>query len=339
MLRQRVQYRACIWLAVAAAFGLCLVGCEPSIVKHVSSDAPHHDFDYPHAADVVTIHNAHLAVAVSPKLGRVVGFSSPGEPNVLWVGTERDVQGGWKNYGGDKVWPSPQADWPQTHGKVWPPTPGIDGPAWRLVASSPKHIIIESPISQVLGIKVQRAFTLMDDPAYLQVNTTVTRAMANDARVHVWPITQLRPPQYVLLDVQQHQPDGEPVTVTDNLPETLAATKPLKNDVVRFDPPQQGHHKIGSYGYWTAAVFPKWVFVQDSDAYIAGESYADSSSVQVFSCPRYVELEATGPVAKPVLGESIELMQSWYLVRRDPAMTPEVMVEMIAARRDMVSKE
>lgn len=285
-------------------------------------------YAHPYTGDAIVLRNNKAFVAVSAKLGRIVAFGPAEGPNLLWIGEEKDVDEVWKNYGGDKVWPSPQDDWPKTHGRAWPPTPGIDGPPWKLIAVSSNIIIMESPVSPPLGIQVRRHIRLFHDWAFLQVRTTITRVAPSDARVHVWPVTQVAMPEYCLIDVIEKQSDHETFWIPGGLPATAMATTRLDDGLYQYNMPKVGSHKIGSYGTFVAAVYPKWVFVQHVEPHDPQADYADSSNVQLFSNERYVELEATSPAKKLEVGESLELTVDWLVFKR-PAETKPEMIGMI----------
>lgn len=296
-------------------------------------------YAHPHADDALVLRNSKAFVAVSPTLGRIVAFGPAGGPNLLWVGEQQDVAEGWKNYGGDKVWPSPQDDWPQTHGRAWPPTPGIDGPPWTLVASSPDTLVIESPVSPTLGIQVRREIQLFHNRAFLQVRTTLTRVAESDARVHVWPITQIVMPEYCLIEVLEKQSDDETFWMPGRLPATVMAISPLpshflpKDRIYRYDMPKTGSHKIASYGSFIAAVYPKWVLAQYVQPHDPQADYADSSNVQLFSNERYVELEVTSAAKKLQVGESLELTVDWLIFKRPAEATPAWLGNRVMALR------
>ena len=72
--------------------------------------------------DSYIISNGKVAAAIVPAIGRVMQFGYLGEDGVFWEnlplsGAIADAQlmvwasKDWVNFGGDKTWPSPEADW------------------------------------------------------------------------------------------------------------------------------------------------------------------------------------------------------------------------------------
>src|SRR3982750_3663343 len=70
--------------------------------------------------------NGTVDVVVVPAIGRIMRYGPVGRQNLLWktprpAGKPASPGKEWANFGGDKVWPWPQDDWPQRAGRAWPP--------------------------------------------------------------------------------------------------------------------------------------------------------------------------------------------------------------------------
>ena len=62
------------------------------------------------------IYNSEIEAVIVPDIGRVMSFSLRGGENVFWEdrsldGQDPDWNKGWINFGGDKTWPAPEAEW------------------------------------------------------------------------------------------------------------------------------------------------------------------------------------------------------------------------------------
>ena len=56
--------------------------------------------------------NGTVEAVVVPSIGRVMRWGKIGGPNLLWNNDPSKItETGWKNYGGDKTWLSPQIYW------------------------------------------------------------------------------------------------------------------------------------------------------------------------------------------------------------------------------------
>ncbi len=116
------------------------------------------------------------------------------------------------------------------------------------------------------------------------------------------------------------------------------AKKPLDPHVsslgraLRYDPPE-GSSKIGTFGSWVAAVYEDTLFVQHV-RYDPNGFYPDKSSVQLYACDRYAEIETLSPNVPLAAGESISNTVTWVLVDRprlkSASASPEELVGLAA---------
>src|SRR3954471_21685940 len=61
---------------------------------------------------------------VVPSLARVMHFATAGGKNWLWQPPAgQEMQGDWKNFGGEKAWVAPQSQWKLYLGRGFPPDP------------------------------------------------------------------------------------------------------------------------------------------------------------------------------------------------------------------------
>src|SRR5690349_12117268 len=59
---------------------------------------------------------------VVPSIARVMRFGAVGGTNWLWQPPAgQEMQGAWKNIGGEKAWVAPQGQWPAYLGHGFPP--------------------------------------------------------------------------------------------------------------------------------------------------------------------------------------------------------------------------
>src|SRR5437764_6979017 len=69
--------------------------------------------------------NGTVEAIVVPEIGRVMQFHFVGEDPVFWENptlngkTPDPASKEWQNFGGDKSWPAPQAEWPKLIGREW----------------------------------------------------------------------------------------------------------------------------------------------------------------------------------------------------------------------------
>jgi len=153
---------------------------------------------YQLANGLVTLH-------VAPDLGgRVIQFQLGDHPfffvNEDLVGRvfppeeNGGGKGGWKNYGGSKVWPAPQgwetdAQWPG------PPDPVLDGGKYRaeITANAPEGVAVTvtSPPDVRTGIQFARTIGLAPGSTRVKLECAMKNISLRPVRWAIWEVTQL----------------------------------------------------------------------------------------------------------------------------------------------------
>ena len=69
--------------------------------------------------------------------------------NRTWDGRLADpTDPDWSNFGGDKAWPAPQADWPELTPRSWPPPAAFDALPVRVEVNQKDGFGINGPENQ-----------------------------------------------------------------------------------------------------------------------------------------------------------------------------------------------
>ena len=112
-------------------------------------------------ADSLYLNNGQVEVVVAPCIGRIMRLGFAGAENVLWENRSLEgknydgTQTAWVNLGGDKSWPSPEAEWGKYTGdKGWFPPRGFDGlPATARIEGN--AVVLTHPLDTHYGIRTQ----------------------------------------------------------------------------------------------------------------------------------------------------------------------------------------
>lgn len=101
----------------------------------------------------------------------------------------------WKNYGGDKTWPSPQG-WDtdeQWHG---PPDPVLDTGRYTVdvfeTDGAQAVLSMTSPPDPRTGVQITRRFTLREGSSRVLLDITFTNTLDRPIRWSIWDVAQLR---------------------------------------------------------------------------------------------------------------------------------------------------
>ena len=317
--------------ASLAALGIALI--VPGAGRSQSASTPNSEVQinrggYRGWPDAVFLRNGEVEAVIVPAIGRVMQFRFVGEADgPFWENPTVDGRrasqdpNGWVNYGGDKVWPAPQAAWPLIIGRGWPPPAGFDGrPAHVEIRDGAVTLVF--PPDPAYGLQVRRRITLRHAAPVMAITTTFEKNSGPPVEAGVWTITQLRDPEAVRAPAPESPTaDGVPVLLGGY------AAPPMKTEspwlVVTRDP--AANHKIGFRTgplLWTGAASTLRL---DSEV-VPGAAYPDhGSSAEIYTNadpPAYVELELLGPLTTIKAGERIEQTVTYTLGRRGGSPTP-----------------
>ena len=132
--------------------------------------------------------------------GRVIQYAL-GEKEFFWVNpaltgrrspqTGLGPDGGWLNYGGDKLWPAPQG-WDNDQQWPGPPDAVLDGQPYRAeVERDPPGIRLTSRDDRRSGIRFSRTIRLDPRSTRVSVEATMTTIDDKPRRWGIWAHTQL----------------------------------------------------------------------------------------------------------------------------------------------------
>ena len=216
----------------ASPFGvnslLCLNGqCEAAISKTTYQNRP-----------AYKLTNGAVDAIVVPSIGRVMSFGKTGGANLLWNNDPAQLTGdGWKNYGGDKLWLSPQTDWKLFHGaNNWPPESVLDGDAWKADVLTGGKLRLTSGLSQT-GIRVMRTMYFDDDGEFV-IEQTARKETGAPVKAGIWSITQVVPGEAVFFAVNPDTQYKEGFFRFNNRGDQSATR--VKPDLIRVEPTPTG---------------------------------------------------------------------------------------------------
>jgi len=296
--------------------------------------------------DAIILSNGKVEAVIVPSIGRVMQFRFVGEDGVFW---ENSAVAGkpvnpdskdWINFGGDKPWPAPQADWPKVTPRAWPPPIGFDASAWEsktLVMNTSllfelnlptskgynnKFILLISPTDTHYGTQVQRAIQLDLDAPIMRIRTTFKKVSGSPIKVGVWVITQMNEAEAVFVPVPkgtQYQ-DGYNKQ-SKELPEHFK----VANGLIELKRDPKKSTKIGNDAGSLLWVGQKHMLKIDAPRVPNAEYPDNGSSAEVYTNLdplKYIELEMLGPLKEIKVGEWITHTNVYTLMRRSKK-TPE----------------
>jgi hypothetical protein len=151
----------------------------------------------------LTLKNGIIELFVVPEIGgraiqlRFCGsdlfYVNPRHAGRVYRAQENSFEGGWKNYGGSKVWPAPQG-WSSDSEWPGPPDPILDGGVYSCQileqGDDTAALRLESPRDEYTGLIFSRVIRIFRDSASIEVRHTMRNAATRRVRWSIWQVTQ-----------------------------------------------------------------------------------------------------------------------------------------------------
>lgn len=278
--------------------------------------------------------NRQVEVIVVPAIGRVMQFHFVGEDPVFWENRSLDGQAPnpaskeWGNFGGDKTWPAPQADWQKMTGREWPPPPAFDSMPLQAKAVG-ESVELQYPVDPYFGVRAQRRIQLDPRRPVMTITTSYEKVQGAPVKIGIGVITQLRHPQraFMILPAKSQFPQGY-VKLDFGLPRDVK----VEDGFVSLTGGTQS--EIGSDAGTLIWMNEKYVVRIDS-ARVPGAEYGDQgSNAIIYTSPAgpqaYIELEPFGPLSTMKVGDKIERRVTYLLGHRtekDPLIEAKKILE------------
>jgi hypothetical protein len=287
-------------------------------------------------SDALALDNGKAVIVVVPSIGRVLQFGVKGHEGVFWENTKlygklADItlpvwaSRDWVNFGGDKAWPSPEADWSARTGrKGWRPPPGFDGMPYSGEIKG-NAVVLHSFVDPFYGLEVQRRVELHSSQAEMTITTTFKLVQGDAIQVGVWVVTQLRHPVGLFAPRPRSSffPQGF-VVLGQGLPPSLT----ISNRLLSLSRSTNQAHKIGLDGERLLWVGEKHSLLIESSRQSGAEYPDQGSNAEIYTNPdplAYIELETLSPVVTLKPGHTLKHRNVYTLrPRRYPDAPAEV---------------
>ncbi len=295
---------------------LSLTACQ-SLPEHADGSA-------------IRLSNGTVEVVIVPERARIEHYGFIDGPNQLWTLPEAEAYaakiGNWNNWGGDKAWIWPQADWQLYYQRQWPPPEETDSA--MVVSMGPRHVQLTSRIVPPYGVRVVRDIRLAATGTALSVRTRLVAdhdaGQTTKRSFAAWTITQVPArnnglyARMVSSDLSWHRlGDGKSLPAPERVDETR---------VVRVKRDGSTWAKSGFAADAFAVRQGNILFTQLAAPSPPTAVFAPGARAQVCSSPDvspcyppqvgpYVELEFTAPLALREQMSQHELLVVWNLYR------------------------
>jgi hypothetical protein len=199
------------------------------------------------------------------------------------------------NYG-STFWTSPQSDW------TWPPPEEIDRAPYAMAAAT-DVLTFTGPESPALGVRVTKRFRVDRAKGAFSLEYGLHNVGAEPRAYAPWEVTRVPAGGLTLVP---GRPSSGPLPLEEREGACWYRHAP--------GAPVVGQKAFtGGQGGLLAHVHNRLLFVKRF-APVPPEAQAPGeAAVEIYACPRYVELEVQGPYARIEPGDSASWMVTWYL--------------------------
>lgn len=272
--------------------------------------------------DALIISNSRAEIIVVPQVTRVMQFRLKGSEGPFWnkaafAGMEpKWEEGKWMNFGGDKAWPAPQADWPKIAGSGWPPPVAFDSaPSQAEIVKD--GVLLLSGVDPHYGIRVRRMITLDAQKPEMKITTTYEKISGDAVKVGVWVITQVTDPQHIYVPYIKtaQQPEGYITQSNDKVPDLK-----IENNLISLSRSPKLYLKIGTPADTLFSTDGQQALRIAIQREREGEYPDQGSSAEIYTNPdpdKYVELEMLGPLGNMKTGDRKSLTSTYTLMTHD----------------------
>ena len=272
-------------------------------------------------ADSYALNNGEVEAVIVPVIGRVMQFRFVGKDGVFFENHSLDgktpdpVSVDWGNFGGDKSWPSPQADWEKVTKRSWPPPVAFDSmPVQATVRGRAVELV--SAIDPAYGIREQRRIELAQHGTIMTITTTYEKVRGDPVKVGVWVITQMSEPQRAFIVLP---PKSQFAMGYTKLMDVLPAELKVQDGLLSLTRDRKNATKIGTDGGSLLWMNEQYVLRIDSPR-VDGSEYPDQgSSAEIYTNAdplAYIELETLGPLSTMKVGDRIQRINTYTLLHR-----------------------
>lgn len=279
-------------------------------------------------ANVWKISNDACQLIIAPQIGRVLSFRLTGMDNVLWINDALagktapvdDVE--WRNFGGEKVWPTEQSLWPKLAGRAWAPPYPYDGGAAESEAI-PGGVRMTTAVDPHFGAQVVREFTLDPKLPVVYIRQHHRKVKGPPVPMTLWSICQVNAPIRAMSPASIINGEHPFVPI-----QTPLAVK-VEGGVVTIRNDKASDQKIGFHADpekqngWVGAIFPDGQMIVMSHEVVAGGAYPDGGCDREIYAGRleakgtYLELELLSPLRMREAGQDLYDNTVWTLVKLD----------------------
>jgi hypothetical protein len=288
----------------------------------------------------IEISNSEIKIILIPEIGRIMYYGFKGGENIFYENQEfegRAFSSGeyYKknskiqapNVGGNRVLPCSEEYFHLLTGSRHVPDPFINASSYKATCLD-NGVILESPISKLLGIQIKRTITISDQGTEVKIEQELIKKIAAQNQeiekipLTIWSLSKIKTPNISYLPIHDNSifKNGFMIPVWPDSKNNAISNIKVNTDLLQIQSSKNLPQKVGADSKnWVAGFLEKQLFVEQFNFDTAlRKSYPDKgTSVTIFGNNLFTELECLSPEKTLSIGEKINYDLYWSLHKVD----------------------
>jgi hypothetical protein len=284
----------------------------------------------------IEISNSEIKIIVVPETGRILFYGFVEGENIFYENKElegivfsngeyfkKEAKILAPDVGGNRVLPCSEEYFHLLTGSRHVPDPFINASSYK-VSSLKNGVILESPVSKLLGIQIKRTITISEKGTRVKIEQDLIKKVAAQNQkiekipLTIWSLSKIKTPNTSYLSMQENSifKNGFLIPEWPDAKNNASININITPSFLELKSSENLPQKVGSDAKkWVAGFLEKQVFVEtfnfDTEQ---KESYPDNgTSVTIFGNNLFTELECLSPEKTLKIGESISYDLHWSL--------------------------
>ncbi len=286
--------------------------------------------------NAIEIANLDIKIIVVPEVGRILHFGFTNGTNVFYENNDLEgllfKKGNYftkdsiiqaPNIGGNRVLPCSEEYFHLITGSRHVPDPFINASAYEVIYLK-NGIIIKSPISDLLGIQINRTITILEKSCQVNIDQELIKKQAAKNSVlekiplTIWSLSKIRTPNYSYTSISKKSifKDGYTICKWPDSKNYAKQNTSIHNSLLELKSSDKHPQKIGlDSRKWVAGYLKNTLFIENFN-FIDKATYPDNgTSVTIFGNHLFTELECLSPEKRLSIGEKITYNLRWNLIK------------------------
>ncbi|ARV14293.1 hypothetical protein [Polaribacter sp. SA4-12] len=286
--------------------------------------------------ETIEILNSEIKVLVVPETGRIMHFSFINGENILYENPDlegvvfstgefykKDHKIKAPNVGGNRVLPCSEDYFHLITGSRHVPDPFINASSYAVTFLS-NGVVLESPISKLLGIQIKRTITISEVGTGVKIQQELVKIIPakNDELEKIpftiWSLSKIKTPNISYSKIAEKSifKDGFTISKWPDATNYAEENVIVNDTILKLKSSEEFPQKIGlDAKKWVAGYLKNTLFIEQFK-FDDNATYPDNgTSVTIFGNHLFTELECLSPEKTLSIGESIQYDLHWNLCK------------------------